>query len=226
MTFGNRIKEFRKKLNLSQQELAKHLNMQPQALARYEKDKVKPSIELAKKLTDLFNINLNWLLTGKGEMFLNETQKQLPSLTQENIIEVPYYPDIYAAAGAGADALSTAPKIIKFSKDFLKELLDIAFFHNIHIINAVGDSMEPTILSGDKLFILPFKEENHQIKEGGIYIITTPQGTLVKRIYPNPFANTITLKSDNPNITDITIKGDELNSTQIIGRVIGILRHT
>jgi len=72
MTFGNRIKEFRKKLNLSQQELAKHLNMQPQALARYEKDKVKPSIELAKKLTDLFNINLNWLLTGKGEMFLNQ----------------------------------------------------------------------------------------------------------------------------------------------------------
>ena len=66
MSFGSRIKEFRKVFNLSQQELAKKLNMQPQALARYEKDKVKPSIELAQKLTNMFNINLNWLLTGKG----------------------------------------------------------------------------------------------------------------------------------------------------------------
>ena len=75
MSFGSRIKEFRKVFNLSQQELAKKLNMQPQALARYEKDKVKPSIELAQKLTNMFNINLNWLLTGRGEMFLKDNPK-------------------------------------------------------------------------------------------------------------------------------------------------------
>jgi len=224
--FASKFKQIREKLGLSQKEIADILGVSQKSVSYWEQGRNEPQASIVRTFCNKFGINPNWLLMDKGEMFLNETQKQLPSLTQENIIEVPYYPDIYAAAGAGADALSTAPKILKFSKDFLKELLDIAFFHNIHIINAVGDSMEPTILSGDKLFILPFKEENHQIKEGGIYIITTPQGTLVKRIYPNPFANTITLKSDNPNITDITIKGDELNSTQIIGRVVGILRHT
>ncbi|MEO1927581.1 MAG: S24/S26 family peptidase, partial [Nautiliaceae bacterium] len=118
-----------------------------------------------------------------------------------------------------------APKKLKFSKDFLRELLDVAIFQGIHIITAVGDSMNPTIESGDKLFILPFYAENNQIKEGGIYIIATPQGTLVKRIYPNPFTNTYTLKSDNHHVADIVIQGDELDSTKIIGRVVGILRH-
>ena len=151
--------------------------------------------------------------------------KETPQPAQDTI-EIPYYPDIYAAAGAGGEAHATPAKLLHFSKSTLQELLDIPITHTLHIINAVGDSMEPTIHSGDKLFVLPFESDNHQIKEGAIYIIATPQGTLVKRLYPNPFANTITLRSDNPAISDITIQGDELNSTHIVGRVVGILRHT
>ncbi len=166
-------------------------------------------------------IDLNWLLTGKGSMFGESAVAQT-----KDIIQIPYYPDIYAAAGAGGETYAAAPRYLPFSKSALQELLGTPIAQNLHIINAVGDSMEPTIQSGDKLFVLPFADENHQIKEGAIYIIATPQGTLVKRLYPNPFAHTITLRSDNPAIADITIQGDELDATHIVGRVLGILRQT
>ncbi len=221
MNDAKRMKELRKKLKLTQQELADAIGVKWHKIKDIEIGKSKIGVDIADKIREKFSISFDWLLTGKGSMFAKET----PQPAQDTI-EIPYYPDIYAAAGAGGEALATPAKLLHFSKSTLQELLDIPITHTLHIINAVGDSMEPTIHSGDKLFVLPFESDNHQIKEGAIYIIATPQGTLVKRLYPNPFANTITLRSDNPAISDITIQGDELNSTHIVGRVVGILRHT
>ena len=226
MKINERIKLIRKHLGLNQKEFGDILGVSQRAVSNWESGRNEPSIEVLNSISTKWAINPTWLLTGRGEMFLNQEEKP-KSLPQTNgeIVEVPFFPETYAAAGAGAEAYEVAPKKLKFSKDFLRELLDVAIFQGIHIITAVGDSMNPTIESGDKLFILPFYAENNQIKEGGIYIIATPQGTLVKRIYPNPFTNTYTLKSDNHHVADIVIQGDELDSTKIIGRVVGILRH-
>ncbi len=181
--------------------------------------------DLIDEITQNENLSLDWILQGRNNIQNKKIEvKYIEPKNTENKIDIPYYPETYAAAGAGAYNYEEAPKVISFTKAFLEELLELTKFTGLHIINAIGDSMSPTIESGDKLFILPFEIENHQIREGGIYIISCNNGVLVKRIYLNPFEGKITLKSDNTEIPDIIIAGDELNGCQIIGRVVGSIK--
>jgi transcriptional regulator with XRE-family HTH domain len=52
MSFGARIIEIRKEKGMSQDQLAKALGATPTTVGRYERDEVKPSIEMAVKIAD------------------------------------------------------------------------------------------------------------------------------------------------------------------------------
>lgn len=67
---GNRFKQIADKLfdgNLS--ELARNLEMKPQALTKYVKGESMPGGLILIRLYDL-GVNINWFLTGEGEMLL------------------------------------------------------------------------------------------------------------------------------------------------------------
>ena len=76
MNFGDRLVKARENLGFNQANFSEKIDLAAQSLARYEKNKVNPSMEFIAKLTDMFNINSNWLLTGKGEMFISETKEK------------------------------------------------------------------------------------------------------------------------------------------------------
>ena len=173
------------------------------------------------------NYNNNSIVGTKQKDFQIQSPQPQTLVNKDNnddFIKIPYYPETFAAAGAGAYNYEEAPKSITFTKTFLEDLLELTIFKGLHIINAIGDSMPPTIESGDKLFVLPFEVENCKVREGGIYVISCNFGVLVKRIYFNPFTKELILKSDNKEIPDITISGDELDGCQIIGRVVGSIK--
>lgn len=75
MNFGTRLKEVREILGFNQNEFAEKLNLAPQSLVRYEKNKVKPNIEFIEKLTNMFSVNSNWLLTGKGNLIIKDKEE-------------------------------------------------------------------------------------------------------------------------------------------------------
>ncbi len=75
MNFGNRLIEVREILGFNQNEFAEKLNLAPQSLVRYEKNKVKPNIEFIEKLTNMFSVNSNWLLTGKGKLIIKNEEE-------------------------------------------------------------------------------------------------------------------------------------------------------
>ena len=95
MEFGKRLVIIRENEGFSQFDFAEKLNIAAQSLARYEKNKVKPSFEFVAKLINMFNkYNAHWILTGTGEMIINvnidnpieqtiENLKQLPTKKQE-----------------------------------------------------------------------------------------------------------------------------------------------
>jgi len=70
MTVGQRLKELRYKLGLSQKEFAEKLGIHYMTLSKYESEKYPPSLRFIKKLEEIFNVNPQWLLEGVGEMFL------------------------------------------------------------------------------------------------------------------------------------------------------------
>ena len=69
ISFGKRLTEVRKDKKLSQDELAKKLDMQGAVIGRYERDEVKPSIEVAAKIAQALGVSLDYLV-GNSDMLL------------------------------------------------------------------------------------------------------------------------------------------------------------
>lgn len=87
MSYGIRLRKIRDKLNLSQQEFAEKLHTTQATVSRYEKDLRMPDADFLEKLTELYHLNINWLLTGKGEMFLGQTSQTSEFQANNNELE-------------------------------------------------------------------------------------------------------------------------------------------
>jgi len=66
-----RLKKLREHLDLSQQSMADQLEILVTTLSKYERGVVIPTSTFLTKLHSLFSVNLNWLITGNGTMFLD-----------------------------------------------------------------------------------------------------------------------------------------------------------
>lgn len=62
MHIANNIKRLRKRFNLTQNELATRIDKVPVTVSDYEKGKTVPPIEIAVKLCDIFQVNLDDLV--------------------------------------------------------------------------------------------------------------------------------------------------------------------
>ena len=63
--FSYIIKDLRKKNNLTQSELASLLGVTFQAVSKWENGKSIPDILLLKQISEKFNVDLDYLLSGK-----------------------------------------------------------------------------------------------------------------------------------------------------------------
>lgn len=61
-TFGKRLRECREDAGLSQQELAKKLITSHSVVGRYERDEMIPSIDVARKMANLLDTTVGYLL--------------------------------------------------------------------------------------------------------------------------------------------------------------------
>ena len=68
-TQGKRLKEIRQHLKLTQGELGEHLNMSKQYFSKAETDKIVLNNKQLSVLCSEYQVNINYLLTGNGNMF-------------------------------------------------------------------------------------------------------------------------------------------------------------
>lgn len=64
--FGERLKELRNDRKLTQQQLAKELNVSGNTVHSWETDKQEPSMTTLLKLSNFFNVSLDYLF-GKSD---------------------------------------------------------------------------------------------------------------------------------------------------------------
>lgn len=76
MTIGERVKELRKQVNLTQQAFADRLNLKRNTVGSYEVNVVEPSDRTISDICREFNVNEMWLRTGEGEMFNQITRSE------------------------------------------------------------------------------------------------------------------------------------------------------
>lgn len=79
---NEQIKELRKVLNLTLDDFGERLGVTKAAVSRWEKGERSVSEQTIKLICSEFNVNENWLRTGKGEIF----RKLTPSEEIENIV--------------------------------------------------------------------------------------------------------------------------------------------
>ena len=72
MELGNRIKKFREKSNLSQEELADKIYTSRQTISNWENDKTYPDINSLKLLSNIFDVSLDDLIEGDIESMKKE----------------------------------------------------------------------------------------------------------------------------------------------------------
>ena len=71
MIFGQRLLEIRKTKKMSQEHLAKAIQVHAPVIGRYERSEVKPSIDVAKKLADALGISLDYLV-GNTDLIIEQ----------------------------------------------------------------------------------------------------------------------------------------------------------
>ncbi len=102
-----------------------------------------------------------------------------PAVIDQSVLYVsaPRY-EVLAAAGSGAEVLDESVKgYLGFNKSWLREQ-DLSP-SNLAVIEVHGDSMEPTLQSGDNVLL---DMRTQQLKDSGIYTLRRDGELLVKRL--------------------------------------------
>ncbi len=87
MTFGERLTLVRKRKKLSQAEVGKKIGINGDAIGRYERNEVKPTIEMATKIAQALQISLDYLV-GNTDIELDKATlnriQEIDRLSDEN----------------------------------------------------------------------------------------------------------------------------------------------
>jgi len=189
----------------STRQFSKLIDVHPQCISDIVTGKREANADIISKIVEQFNINANYIFTGKGKPFYSEESevaqtKSDPVLAvvtndtgSERIVHVPY------AAQAGYVDQFQDPVYMQDLPSF--SLPDQRFNTGTYrCFEISGDSMEPTIFSGEKV-VCSFVEPNlwlSNIKNNYVYVLITKTGVVIKRVINNLASDAeLLIKSDN-----------------------------
>ncbi len=85
---GKRLKQIRQALGLSQDDLGSVLGISKQFYSNIETDRTKLNNEKLVLLCTEYNVNINYLLCGKGEMFIKEQPDNFKNEVKQAILDL------------------------------------------------------------------------------------------------------------------------------------------
>jgi phage repressor protein C with HTH and peptisase S24 domain len=225
---GKRIRELRGPQ--SQLAFARQLNVHQVDISRLERgETVNPSPELLLNICRLQEpaIDMEWLVSGEGQKlkdFIQEGEEVYNSQKPEKGEEFVYLPKVFNSLVGSHHQEALDPRAVvdhvAFKKKWIEESLHVKQEHLI-LIEAIGDSMVPTLYHGDLLLI---DGSVNTVREDGIYCFCTPdKEVLVKRLQRIP-SEGLAVKSDNPKYEQYIIPEDKKNDYLIIGPVVWVGR--
>jgi phage repressor protein C with HTH and peptisase S24 domain len=228
--WAERLKEARSYFRDTQEAMAARLGVSYRTYQGYETGVAAPKLEIIGRLVEL-GFNPDWLLRGEAPMRALsparidarvdelEREGQLRPL-DPGIARIPYYEDARLGAGGGALIEASSTRSVAFDELMLKRDFGVAP-RELAVIPVHGNSMEPTIRSGE-LVLIDMSEAGRALSSA-IYAIRLDGALMVKRLEPTG-GRRIEVKSDNPLSSSHTLTLDDATDFAIIGRVAVVFR--
>jgi phage repressor protein C with HTH and peptisase S24 domain len=173
---------------------------------------------IAKFIAYFPEVNLDWLLKDKGEIFqLNQNNYSRVSEEKAGYKgskkSIPLIP-IEAMAGMGGGNVSIAEEDI-LDRYVIPDFTDVDF-----MIRIKGSSMEPNFNSGDVIACKIIQERSF-FQWGRVFVLHhQEQGTMVKRLFPDLEKGSVECKSDNPKYPAFTLSLKEVTNIALVKGVI------
>ena len=212
-TLSERLTALMADKGLSQAELARMIGVkQPSIFKILSGQTLNPKniLEIATAL----NVDPHWLKTGEGDpdpsyRIVEVSEPQNPNTVRIDIL------DVEASAGNGAYLSPTEQGLLsqEFDLTFFRQQFGRADAKHLKLITVKGDSMAPTLESGDLLYV--DISENYFASDG-LYVFTFDGQTFIKRL--QKVGKEMLVISDNPTYKEWTFTQDD--DVFIHGRVV------
>lgn len=199
----NRIKQLREENNITQEELAKKLDLTSKGIvSMYEKEDRKPSLEVLIKLSEIFNCSIDYILC--------KTEKRTSNINNDKIFLVPVYGKISAGLPNWAEEcldgyLPIDPNLMNISSP------DECFFLRVD-----GESMNKVLKNGS--YALIRKTDFVEDGEIAVVLVNGDNATIKKFAKQGDIIALEPMSNDASIKTQIYTKDTPI---KVIGKYIG-----
>lgn len=208
MTIGERIKNRRKELGLTVDELAQRLEKNRATVYRYESNDIeKLPTTVLEPLAKALDVTPAYLMGWKSS---DISIKKIP-YNAEGMELIPLVGKV--AAGYNCHAEENITEYIRTDTDSLKTGYDYFW------LEVKGDSMEPTIQEGDLVLV---QEQDTLDSDCFAVVIVDNEDGLVKKVCID--SGKVVLFSINPYYPPRTFEKEDMNRIRIVGKVVEVKR--
>lgn len=184
-----------------------------------DSDKLKASVTdvvIAKILAIYKDLNINWLLTGEGNMLRAESEKENIPVAHPSDSPTEGIPLIPISAMAGA--FTGEQSVLEYECErFVVPTFKGAEF----LISVKGSSMYPKYNSGDIVACKRLPMDDIFFQWNKVYVLDTDQGPLIKRVKPGSDKEHVLIVSDNERYEPFELPLDRIYHVAL---VIGVIR--
>lgn len=133
--------------------------------------------------------------------------------------EIVFVPLLKARPRAGTGGLETDSdqvRLYSFHASFLERKRGTP--DSMRLFRVDGDSMEPTLRSGDMIMVNTTDAARH-VATGNVYLLRIGEELMVKRLENRP-GNVLLIRSDNKDYEDLPVNLAEVDGIEIFGRMV------
>ncbi|HHO5566085.1 TPA: helix-turn-helix domain-containing protein [Staphylococcus aureus] len=228
---GNKIRYYRTKLNLTQDQLGEKLNTKKATISNYETGYRTPKQDDLFEIAHILNISIddlfptrnnkknditsiyNKLTPPRQENVLNYANEQLDEQNSkgDNIVDINSYKQEKIEVNVnGCVSAGVGERL--HGETLFTEMVKAPIPPHDLALKVNGDSMEPMFKDGEIIFV----EKSHNIKNGQIGIFIIEEEAYVKKVFVED--DRLTLVSLNKKYRDLHFYRNE--SVRLVGKVI------
>ncbi|CAC9479290.1 repressor-like protein [Staphylococcus aureus] len=228
---GNKIRYYRTKLNLTQDQLGEKLNTKKATISNYETGYRTPKQDDLFEIAHILNISIddlfptrnnkknditsiyNKLTPPRQENVLNYANSQLDEQNSkgDNIVDINSYKQDKTPVNVNGCVSAGVGERLHDETLFTEMVKAPVPPHDL-ALKVNGDSMEPMFKDGEIIFV----EKTHNIKNGQIGIFIIEEEAYVKKVFVED--DRLTLVSLNKKYRDLHFYRNE--SVRLVGKVI------